>query len=312
MAPSRVPILLAALALSLAPGAMAGEAPPEWLFPAFVRGPAPTDPTLRSVANSELKLTAAQVRDLAHVPDWRPKGHPPMPEVVVHGVPPDVRPCAYCHYPTGLGRPENAPLAGLPAEYIVEQMNDYASGARKSLTGEGGRWLMNGYAKLMKPQDIKAAADYFASLTYRPWIKVVESDTAPAVRFEAGLPLPVADKPAEPIAGRIVEVPADPAATELRDPDSPFVAYVPKGSIARGKAVAEAGACAACHGPDLKGMAPAPPLAGRSPTYIARALYDFKGGARDGPGAQLMKPTAAGMSLPDMVAAAAYVASLHP
>ena len=72
-------------------------------------------------------------------------------------------------------------------------------------------------------------------------------------------------------------------------------------------------ACTICHGADLKGLAPAPPIAGRSPTYLARALYDFKAGARNGPGgAQLMKPVAAGLDLDDMVALAAYIGSLAP
>jgi cytochrome c553 len=312
---SRVQILLAAAALALAPAAVSGQGdppPPPWLFPDFVRGAVSTDSTPKRLPNSEASFTVAQVRNLFNVPDWRPKGHPPMPDLVAHGKQPDVRPCAYCHYPTGMGRPENGPLAGLPADYIVEQMVDYSSDARKSVVGQGGRWQMNAYAKALTKEDMKAAADYFSHLTYRPWVKVVESDTAPAVRFEAGLPLPVADKPAEPIAGRIIELPVNPEATELRDPDSPFIAYVPKGSIAKGKAVAETAACAACHGPDLKGQAPAPPIAGRSPTYVARALYDFKGGGRNGPGAQLMKPTAAGLTLSDMVAVAAYVGSLNP
>ena len=43
---------------------------------------------------------------------------------------------------------------------------------------------------------------------------------------------------------------------ELRDPRTGFVAYVPKGAVARGKKLVESGAgafpCAACHGPELQ------------------------------------------------------------
>ena len=56
----------------------------------------------------------AQLRDFFNVADWFPGDHPPMPDVVVHGRAPDVRGCAMCHMPNGLGRPENAPDCGTP------------------------------------------------------------------------------------------------------------------------------------------------------------------------------------------------------
>jgi cytochrome c553 len=34
--------------------------------------------------------------------------------------------------PSGLGRPENASLAGLPVDYILRQLDDFRSGARRS------------------------------------------------------------------------------------------------------------------------------------------------------------------------------------
>jgi cytochrome c553 len=70
--------------------------------------------------------------------------------------------------------------------------------------------------------------------------------------------------------------------------------------------------CAICHGAELKGLGPVPALAGRSPSYIMRQLYDFRHGVRDGPWAALMKPVVAGLSEGDMVAIAAYTASLAP
>ena len=55
-----------------------------------------------------------------------------LPEVVASGRKPDVFACGFCHRADGPGGPENANLAGLPAAYIVQQMADYKSGARKT------------------------------------------------------------------------------------------------------------------------------------------------------------------------------------
>ena len=55
-----------------------------------------------------------------------------------------------------------------------------------------------------------------------------------------------------------------------------------------------------------------PALAGRSPSYIVRQLYDMRHGMRNGQWAALMKPVVAGLSEEDMVAIAAYTASLAP
>ena len=47
-------------------------------------------------------------------------------------------------------------------------------------------------------------------------------------------------------------------------------------------------------------------------TTAVRQLYDFKHGARAGSGSVLMKPTVEHLSLDDMIALAAYLASLPP
>jgi len=52
-------------------------------------------------------------------------------------------------------------------------------------------------------------------------------------------------------------------------------------------------------------------IAGRSPSYLVRQLYDFKTGARDGSLAPLMKPVASGLSTQQMTDIAAYIASLR-
>ena len=70
--------------------------------------------------------------------------------------------------------------------------------------------------------------------------------------------------------------------------------------------------CGICHGPDLKGLGPVPALAGRSPSYIVRQLYDIRHGVRNGPWSELMKAVISQMNEEDMVSIAAYTASRAP
>ena len=92
----------------------------------------------------------------------------------------------------------------------------------------------------------------------------------------------------EPIGQRIIETPEDAERTEvLRDPRGGFIAYVPVGSIKKGEALVATGGgkttrCAVCHGADLRGLGPVPGIAGRSPSYTVRQLYDMQQGTRNG------------------------------
>ena len=119
-----------------------------------------------------------------------------------------------------------------------------------------------------------------------------------------------------PLGNRIVEMPEDTYQTNiLRNPRSGFVAYAPIGSIKKGELVATA-KCGTCHGADLRGMMVGkvivPTIAGRSASYIGRALYDFQQGARRGANAALMKPAVQKLTEDDAIAISAYVASLEP
>ena len=93
---------------------------------------------------------------------------------------------------------------------------------------------------------------------------------------------------------------------------------VPKGSIARGESLVKTGAvgktvaCGTCHGSDLKGLGPVPPLAGRSPSYTVRQLFDLQQGVRKGPWSALMKGAVEKLTIDDMIAIAAYTASREP
>jgi len=62
----------------------------------------------------------------------------------------------------------------------------------------------------------------------------------------------------------------------------------------------------------LKGLGPAPGIAGRSPSYLVRQMYDMQQGTRKGTWTELMKPVVAQLSQEDMLNTAAYVSSLAP
>jgi cytochrome c553 len=278
--------------------------------------PAAPDVTPRRVTGSSGSFTLAQIRDGFSPADWFPGDHPQMPEIVAHGKKPDVRACSLCHYPNGKGRPENAGVSGLPVAYFIQTMADFKADARKSSdTRKANTNLMAVYAKNMTDEEVKAAAEYFAAMPWTPWIKVVEAATVPKTRIAGGMFIRLEGTATEPIGDRVIEVPDDTERTEtLRDPRSGFTAYVPVGSIKKGEALVTTGGgkttrCSVCHGADLKGMGPVPGIAGRSPSYTVRQLFDTQHGTRKGVWADLMKPVVANLSSEDMLAIAAYTAS---
>ena len=140
----------------------------------------------------------------------------------------------------------------------------------------------------------------------------------PKTRIAGGMFLKLDGSETEPIGDRIIEMPEDTERTEiLRDPRSGFIAYVPVGSLKKGETLVTTGggkttACGVCHGADLKGLGPVPGIAGRSPSYLVRQMYDTQHGARTGVWADLMKPVVAKLTNDDMLAIAAYSASRVP
>ncbi len=293
---------------------------PAWAYPwAPDFKAAPDDGVPRHVPDSVASFTITQERNLFFVPDWHPDDHPPLPDIVAHGRQPDVRACGSCHRAEGTGGPENASLAGLPASYIVQQIEDYKSGARKFAGPQRSpSMLMTAIAKASTEEEVKAAAAYFSSLKPKANIKVVETDTVPATQIARVFYMVSKDGGLEPIGQRIVEVPADAEQFEHRDTRSQFIAYVPKGSIAKGEALVKTGGagvttpCATCHGPDLRGVDSVPGIAGRSPSYLVRQIYDFQQHARAGSAGALMGPVVEKLTHDDMISLAAYVSSLRP
>jgi cytochrome c553 len=272
------------------------------------------------VPNSTQGFTATYIADLFTVPDWFPDSHPAMPNIVSHGdEQAGVQACGYCHLPNGQGRPENESVAGLPAGYILQELSDFKNNLRKSAEPRmGSVALMVRIGKSVSDDDAKAAAAYFSSIKLKPWIRVVETDTVPVTRPNGGMLNVVENGGNEPIGERVIEVPEDLELTELRDSMSGFVAYVPKGSLARGKELVMTGGdgktirCTICHGPDLKGLGNVPSIAGRSPSQMTRQILDIQLGARNGPYAQLMKEPVRQLGNDDIVAIVSYLASLQP
>ncbi|MBZ5635733.1 MAG: hypothetical protein LAO55_21605 [Acidobacteriia bacterium] len=299
-----------AWAYAIAPAAPAGAAPAT---------PAPPDTSVKHLPGSTVEFTRAQISDGFGPADWYPGDHPKMPDVVAHGKRPDVRACSLCHYPNGKGRPENAGVAGLPVSYFIQQMNDMRNGNRKSAEPRKANTnVMITIAKGMTEDEIKAAAEYFGSMKWTPWIKVMETNTVPKTRIAGGMYLTLEGNEKEPLGQRIIETPVDAEGTEvLRNPRSGFIAYVPVGSIKKGEALVTKGGgkttqCGLCHGADLKGLGPVPGIAGRSPSYLVRQLYDMQQGARKGPWTELMKSVVTGLSEDDLLNIAAYTSSRNP
>jgi cytochrome c553 len=329
--------LLSLVAMCLLPALVtAADVPPAWAYgfhepaaakaalgppPALAdRKPPPSDPAMRGLPGSTLQFTRAQIGDLFSPVDWYPADHPAMPEIVAHGRPPNVAACASCHYPNGQGRPENAAVAGLPTAYFVEQMSSFRHDERQ--TSDPRKYntaYMAAFAKGLTDEEVRQAAEYFSALKFGPWISVIETDTVPQTTTSIGLFLPVPSGAREPIGRRIIEVPQDVEAVEvLRSPRVGFIAYAPVGSLKKGAALvrAEGGKgrvqCAQCHGPDLRGLANVPGIAGRSPSYLMRQLFDMKSGHRTNSGAEPMRPVLAALDENDLLAVVAYVASLSP
>jgi cytochrome c553 len=312
----------------------AADGPPGWAY-GFPPGPAPAgtppaatptpapqaapDTSIKHLPASSGAFTIPQIRDAFGPADWYPGDHPPMPDIVSHGRRPDVRACGLCHYPNGKGRPENAGVAGLPNSYFIQQMLDFRNGDRKSAEPRKTNTnVMITIAKGMTDDEIKAAAEYYGSMKWTPWIKVVETKMVPKTRIAGGMFLTEEGGEKEPLGARIIETPENTEGTELlRDARSGFFAYVPVGSIKKGEALVTTGAgkttaCAVCHGADLKGLGPVPGIAGRSPSYMVRQMFDMQQGARKGMWTDLMKPVVSKLSEDDMLAIAAYTASRMP
>ena len=294
----------------------------QWAFPGQSKDLPNAKPPFDTVTplhvpHSARTFTMAQAKDVNAPPDWYPATHPTMPPSVAQGQKGRVWACGYCHLPDGQGRAENAMLAGLPAAYMERQVAAIRAGTRHgAVTSYGPSIRMHDAADSATVREVREAARYFSRIRAKARYVVVERRTIPATYEAGGLYSERAGADSQPLGQRIIELTDNLERHELRDAAGTFTAYVPPGSIVAGRRIAQGKAadpttCATCHGPALRGLALAPPIAGRSPTYLFRQLIGFKTGARGGVASAPMQKAVAGLSVNDMIAVSAYAGSLR-
>jgi cytochrome c553 len=309
-----------ALSLSFATQAAPPDAFPSWAFPSCLQRPAAQDGDAvpLHVPGSSQQFSKQDIRNWSVTRDWFPEEHAALPPVLARGLSPEKIACGYCHLPDGAGRPENAKLAGLPAAYIVTEVKAMLGGQRQAAqTDYVPARLMRDAVADLSDEDIAAAAKYFSRQAAKSLLRVVEQDRVP--RHEVACFIyRRAGKGTVPLGPSILEMPDDMDMFEARNPHTTYIAYVPRGSVERGRVLAESSArnppCATCHGAHLAGdvRLPGPPLAGRFATYLFRQLYAFQTGARGDQAAASMRPIVAQLTQADMIDLAAYAASLRP
>ena len=295
--------------------------PLSWAYPVPDPNPAAkADNAPKTLSGSTKTYTQAEIDDAFKPPDWFPGEHSPLPRLVESGV--QAQACGSCHLMSGLGHPESANLVGLSVPYMLRQMEDFKKGLRKDAeayaqSARAGR--MNIIAAGVPDEEMRRAVEWFSALQPAVWYKVMEVSTVPKTWVNGGrMRLPLPGGGTEPLGDRIVTLPQDPARVELRDPHSGFIAYVPQGSIAKGKELVTTGGagktipCDTCHGEGLKGLGDVPRLAGVHPIYVVRQLYNIQVGANKSSAAAQMKRVVEKLSEDDMISIAAYTASLAP
>ena len=293
--------------------------PFEWAYPVGPANLPPPDPDATFTAqgaNQSIRLTAHQISDPFGPPDWFPKEHAALPEIVAHGRRPHVIACILCHLPNGNGHPESASISGLTSAYIIQQMHAFRDGERTNIRAPA----MIEMALDITDKELRDAASYFAhiSKSQQQWMRVVETSRAPANHVGAG-GARFFDKGAQtvPVAADMIYEVAESEQVELRNDHVGFVDYVPMGSLAKGRTVAmgnrgQMRTCGSCHGDDYRGHDDAPRIAGRSAYYLIRQLADMRSGVRRGAALGKMKDVVGKLSDADILNVAAYMASRAP
>ena len=306
-------------ARDLTPQMAAPPAAFAWAYPvapANLPRPDPAATFTAQGADPSVKLTMRQVGDAFGPPDWFPKEHAPLPQIVAHGRTPHVFACTLCHLPNGNGHPESASISGLTVAYIIEQMHAFRDGERKNIRAPN----MIEMALDISEPELRAAAAYYANIPkqQQKWIRVVETGNAPANHVGAG-GARFLDKGTKtiPVPPDMIYEVAESEEVELRNDHVGFVDFVPAGSLAKGRIVAmgnhgQMRTCGSCHGDDYRGHEDAPRIAGRSAYYLIRQLADMRGGVRKGAALGKMKEIVGKLSDADIINVAAYMASQSP
>src|SRR5262249_36492047 len=133
---------------------------------------------------STRKFSWSELLDRSTAVDWYPSDHPPMPAAVKGGRS-AVFACGFCHLPEGLGRTENADLAGMPFQYLQQQAREMKSGARKLVDPHfiPGEHMFTTISEA-SDSDIDAALKYFSALKYTKHLRVIEVSAIPHAKAD--------------------------------------------------------------------------------------------------------------------------------
>ncbi len=209
--------------------------------------------------------------------------------------------CASCHQAqeTATG---TVSLAGLCAEYIEEQLIELESGRRRPRSSDTAAASIH-TAHRIDAEAARTAAEYYSRLIYTSSLRVIEVRDTPSTAL----------RQSRETESLIILRRED---TKAQQPEA-WIDRVPPGSLRRGHQLAlgmdrRAPRCANCHGKQLQGLGPVPPLAGRSPNYLADQLWAIKAGLRAGPVVTPMRAVVSGLRAEDLIDLSAYLANLKP
>jgi hypothetical protein len=125
----------------------------------------------------------------------------------------------------------------LPERYIVEQLTAFGNGNRHPMDIRlQNPALMIDVARDLSAEQVAEAASYFAGLSPKTWVRVVETDRVPKTLIDryGWRDLDPAGG-TEAIGQRIVEVAEDEQLMNSAGPHSGIIAYEPPGSVRRGE-----------------------------------------------------------------------------
>jgi cytochrome c553 len=120
-------------------------------------------PMAVNLSDQDMRDLAAYYASLPRPPAQRRVSEANAPAIVAHGSPMrNIAPCAACH--GGIDSKAGSPwLDGLPAAYTKAQMQAFANGTRNNDINE----QMRNVARNMTPDEIHAAAEYYAGVNAR-------------------------------------------------------------------------------------------------------------------------------------------------
>ena len=99
----------------------------------YVGQPVPDDGIKRTLPDTSASFTRNEAYFGYGPADWYPNDHPLMPDIVARGDESEgLQACALCHYPNGQGKMENGHVSGLSATYILQQLEAFENGTRRS------------------------------------------------------------------------------------------------------------------------------------------------------------------------------------